>query len=193
MFRGHIRHLSTPAPRSQTLRRTFHPHSKQECVYPRRPATVAQSQLWLDEHRQFYILERPNQAITCNNQPPSLALGTPPSLRQLPDEVDADSWLSHYHRRSFRRKVKANGVVQVDRHSYYIGQKFRGRKVIVILDAYEKHLEFYIQQQLVKTKPIHKQLYGVVPFEDFFEVMLKEAESETRRLARQRKRAHRTA
>ena len=63
---------------------------KEESIYPRRPATVQQSQLWLDEHRSFYNQERPNQAISCNNQPPSIAIGTPPSLRKLPLEVDVD-------------------------------------------------------------------------------------------------------
>ena len=166
---------------------------KEESIYPRRPATVEQSQLWLDDHRQFYNLERPNQAITCNNHPPLLALGTPPTLRRLPLEVDADSWLQRYHRHSFRRKVKANGEVRVDRDNYYIGQKYRGQKVLVILDAHEKYLEFYIQSQHVKTKPIRKQLYGVLPIDDFVDVMLKEAESETRRLARQRKLTRRHA
>jgi hypothetical protein len=160
---------------------------KEECVYPRQPATVAQSQSWLDDHRRFYNLERPNQAITCNNRPPSVALGTLLPLRRLPMEVDTDSWLIHYHRRSFRRKVKANGEVLVDRDHYYIGQKYRGQRVLVILDAHEKHLEFYVQSQLVKTKPIRKQLYGVLPLDEFVDTMLKEAESETRRLARKRK------
>ena len=154
---------------------------------------MTQAQLWLEDHRRFYNLERPNQAITCNNYPPSVALGTPPPLRRLPLEVDTDSWLQRYHRHSFRRKVKANGEVRVDRDNYYIGQKYRGQKVLVILDAHEKHLEFYIQSQLVKTKPIRKQLYGVLPIDDFVDVMLKEAESETRRLARQRKLTRRHA
>ena len=107
-------------------------------------------------------------------------------------EVDTDSWLIHYHRRSFRRKVKANGEVLVDRDHYYIGQKYQGQRVLVILDAHEKHLEFYVQSQLVKTKPIRKQLYGVLPLDEFVDTMLKEAESETQRLARKRKLTRRT-
>lgn len=76
--------------------------------------------------------------------------------------------------------------MRVDRDNYYIGQKYQGQKVLVILDAHEQHLEFYVQSQLVKTKPIRKQLYGILPIEDFVDVMLKEAESETRRLAGKR-------
>lgn len=57
---------------------------KEECVYPRRPATVTQAQLWLEDHRRFYNLDRPNRAIACNNRPPSVALGTLSPLRRLP-------------------------------------------------------------------------------------------------------------
>lgn len=166
---------------------------KEESIYPRRPATVEQSQLWLDEHRSFYNLERPNQAISCNNQPPAIAIGTPPALRKLPLEVDVDAWLHHYHRYSFRRKVQSNGAAIIDRESYYIGKAYRGQTTIVVLDAQQRHLEFYVQHQLVKTQAIKNLYHGILNFEDFVEVMLKAAESESRRLERQQRLARRTA
>ena len=134
-----------------------------------------------------------NQAITCNNPPPSIALGTPPPLRRLPLEVDVDAWLHHYHRRSFRCKVRASGSVVVDRDSYYIGRQYQGQTALVILDAEQRHLEFYVQNQLVKTKPIKNLYQGSVDLADFVAVMLQAAESETRRLAYQHRLSHRVA
>ena len=42
---------------------------KEECIYPHRPATVVNTRKLLGEHRVFYNSERPNQTLTCNNQP----------------------------------------------------------------------------------------------------------------------------
>lgn len=168
-------------------------NQKEECIYPRRPANVTQAQLWIDEYRTFYNLERPNQAITCNNQPPSIAIGTQPALRRLPAEVQVDAWLRHYHRYTFERAVVANGTVNIDRQRYYIGKRYRGQRANIILDANERHFDIKVGNETLKPKPIRNLYEGSMNIDDFVDLMALEAQSEAKRLARKRRFSRRVA
>ena len=85
---------------------------KDECVSKTRPSNVQHAQQAANHYSIFYNLERPNQAITCGNRPPSLALGRPPYLPRLPHQVNPDAWLKTYHGRCFKRRVRSNGSVR---------------------------------------------------------------------------------
>lgn len=161
---------------------------KAERIYPLRPATVAQTQRVLDAYQSFYNLERPNQAVSCQNRPPSVALEQVPYLPRLPQQVNPDAWLEHYHRQGFRRRVRSNGTVTVDKHNYYIGKRYHGQRVLLVLDAPSQQFEIWCGDRLLKSKPIQGLFHGELPLEDYVEMMLQAAESEERRLRASRRR-----
>ena len=160
---------------------------KEECIYPERPPTVEAARHLILNHRLFYNLERPNQAITCGNRPPSIALEQVPALPRLPQVVDPDAWLAHYHRHSFRRRVRSSGTVSVDTHSYYIGKRFAGQRVLLSVDAPTQQFQVWIGNQPVKVLPIHGLFYGEMPFTDYVDFMIDAARSEQKRLRQKRR------
>ncbi len=166
---------------------------KEECIYPKRPASVSQSQPLISQHRRFYNLERPNQAVTCQNQPPSLALGAVPSLPRLPQVVDPDAWLQHYHQHGFRRRVRSNGTVTVDNDHYYVAKRYAGQRVLLVLVAPLKHFAIWHDNQCLKVRPIRNLFHGELPLEAYVEHMLKASLSEEKRLKARRKLRHRLA
>ena len=142
----------------------------------------------MSDYLQFYNLERPNQALSCGNQPPSDAHLEIPCLPRLPGEVDPDAWLEYYDRRFFRRRVNSKGTVQVDKHSYYIGRHLRGQLVQLQLDAEQKCFAVWCDKACVKHVPLKGLFHGRLPLADYIDTILNEAESEEKRLAYQRRR-----
>lgn len=161
---------------------------KEECIYPKRPSTVTEAQHLINQHRRFYNLERPNQAVTYNNCPPSVALGDVPRLPRLPQEIDPDTWLKHYHKHGFRRQIRSNGTVTVDKHNYYVGKHFSGHKALLNLDATTRQFDIYCQHNFLKSHPVKGLFHGRLPFEDYVELILVEAKSEENRLKAKRRR-----
>lgn len=160
---------------------------KEECIYPHRPGTVSEAQQLIGQHRSFYNLERPNQAVTCNNQPPSLALGDVPRLPSLPQRVNPDAWLQHYHRHGFRRRVRSNGTVTVDTDQYYIGKRYKGQQVLLLVDAPAKQFEVWHDNQHLKRCPIDNLFHGELSLEAYIDHMIKAAQSEEKRLNARRR------
>lgn len=162
---------------------------KEECVYKYRPANVEQGQKAADNYSTFYNLERPNQALSCGNRPPSLALGDPPYLPRLPKMIDPDTWLKSYHGHTFKRQVRSNGSVSVDKNTYYIGKKYKGQRVLLRLDAETKQFIVFVGGKIIKQIDFtEKLLYnGEMEFADYLELIQKEARSEARRLKLKRR------
>ena len=127
--------------------------------------------------RQFYNLQRPNQSLSCSNQPPFLAFPTLPALPTVPNTVDPDRWLGDYHGRVFRRRVSAAGVVAVDKYSYYIGQIYAKQPVILHLDAHEQVLHVSHQGKIVKQLPLQGLHHQILSFQDYLNLMVDEARS----------------
>lgn len=160
---------------------------KEECLYPKKPATVTEAQILLNQHYSFYNLERPNQAVTCNNRPPSLALEVVPRLPRLPQEVDPDAWLQHYHQHSFRRQVRSNGTVTIDNLSYYVGKRYHGQKALFTIDAPAQEFTIWCNKQLVKSCAIRNLFHGVLPLDDYITFIVDAAQSEEKRLKAKQK------
>lgn len=160
---------------------------KAECIYPRRPTSVVEAQHHVGHHRRFYNLERPNQAVTCNNQPPSVALGDVPRLPRLPEVVAPDAWLGHYHRHGFRRRVRSNGTVTVDTSRYYVGKAYAGERVLLVLDAEAKHFEVWHKTRWLKTCPIRDLFHGHLSFDRYVEHIRQAAQAEEKRLKARRR------
>lgn len=155
---------------------------KEESVYRDLPGNVVQAQISANNYLEFYNLERPNQALTCNNTPPALALTDPPVLPRLPDKVDPDAWLKRYHEQVFKRRVRSNGYVSIDKNTYYIGEKHKGQRVLLRLNAETKQFDVILEEKIIKKIDIEGLYHGEMDFYDYMEYITKEAISEERRL-----------
>ena len=161
---------------------------KEESVYRDRPNDVVQAQISANDYLELYNLERPNQALTCNNTPPALALVDPPFLPRLPDTIDPDAWLKRYHEQVFKRRVRSNGYVSVDKSTYYVGQKHKGQRVLLQLNAETKQFDVILDEKIIKTMDIKGLYHGEMDFGYYLEYITKEAVSEERRLKYKRRR-----
>lgn len=137
----------------------------------------------LDMNHDFkyhYNYQRPNQAITCANQPPRLAFPDLPQRPALPQLVDPDSWLHTVNGKLFKRRVDPGGRIRVDKHRYYIGQAYQGRYVVLRLEAQAKQFVVELANQPIKTLPIKGLYHQSLAFEDYLKLICQEAISEWR-------------
>jgi hypothetical protein len=79
----------------------YNKNYKYECLLRDTPETVPQAQAVTLVYQNHYNRERPNQALTCNNQPPRMAFPELPPLPSLPEHVDPDHWLQKVHGQVF--------------------------------------------------------------------------------------------
>ena len=157
-----------------------------ECVRVKHPADARQATAVFDDHRFSYNRQRPNQSKACANLPPFQAFTQLPRLPHTPPTVDPDHWLTHYHHRLYKRRVDHSGRVQIDKHRYYIQRGLAGRYIVCKVNADRRGLDVIVDGKTIKTIPL-KGLYGEpLAFGDYLEMMMKEAEAEQRRLARNR-------
>lgn len=148
---------------------------KHECLWVNPPKDWLEAADQLQIYRDFYNHERANQSLACDNRPPGEAFPQLPVLPPVPDTVDPDAWLTHYHRRLFRRRVGRNGIISVGRHDYYVGYAHAGTRVGVLLDATRK--VFYVLQggKLLCEREIQGLLGQQMPFQAYLKHMLEEA------------------
>src|SRR6266566_5635050 len=160
----------------------YHRTYGQECLKVHRPHTLEQVREITEAFGIHYNAERPNQALSCSNQPPQMAFPALPKLPPLPAVVDPDAWLSHVHGQHFIRKVRQNGTVRIAEGSYYMHLNMIGQYVDLCVDAREQVFVVWHRQQVLKQvsiKGLHKTL---LPFEQFATLMCQQALSEQRRL-----------
>ncbi len=150
---------------------------KYECLWEQRPENPTQADEMLREYRYFYNHHRANQSSACQNRPPYEAFPMLPDSLTLPETVDPDAWLEQYHRRLFKRRVGSNGIVSIDRHSYYVGSAYAGERVAFQLDAQRRQFLALHRGQVVKAFEI-QGLYGLpMAFAAYLNTMLEEARS----------------
>jgi transposase InsO family protein len=157
-----------------------------ECLRRHRPDNLEAVHQITEPFKWHYNTERPNQAITCGNRPPYQAFPQLPVRPGLPQRIDSDRWLQAYHSERFKRRVRSNGTVTIDKHNYYIKRALKGRYVVLRVDAYQRQFEAELDHQTIKTIPI-KSLYNQdLDFADYVELIRKEAISERRLAERHR-------
>ena len=162
---------------------------KHECLLEQRPVTVAQADRLLTDYRHFYNTSRANQALSCQNRPPYEAFPHLPPMPQLPEKVDPEGWLKSYHGRLFRRRVAANGVVDVDKDSYSVGTPYAGQLVTLRLEAQQRVFQVLHRGQVVKTLPLKGLFDEELSFQTYLAVMVKEARSLQQHLVRKQRRS----
>jgi hypothetical protein len=135
---------------------------------------------------QHYNQERPNQALSCGNQPPRVVFAALPSLPRVPEVVDPDAWLQHVDGQHFLRKIRHNGSILLDDVSYDVKQTLAGQSIDVCLDASHQELVIWHQHQPIKRLAIKGLHQTRMRFEPFVSEMAEQARSEQRRLERAR-------
>jgi len=63
---------------------------EEECLQRAQPTDLGQTRDAVAAFLQRYNAERPNQARTCQNQPPQVAFPDLPTLPRVPEQVDPD-------------------------------------------------------------------------------------------------------
>ncbi len=144
------------------------------------PETLAQVTDMNLDLKHHYNFERPNQAKSCGNQPPRLSFPSLPLLPPLPTTVDPDAWLDTINGEMFKRRVNAAGTVQIDKQKYYVGRAFRGRLVLLRVDALNKKFVVELNDEVIKTIPIKGLFHGDLSFPDYLDFICKQAVSNWR-------------
>jgi SepF-like predicted cell division protein (DUF552 family) len=160
----------------------YHRTYNQECIQVHCPHTLEQAREVTKSFMLHYNMERPNQALSCGNQPPRVAFPELKSLPPLPQLVDPDAWLPHVHGKHFVRKVRQNGTVRIAEGSYYIHLDMIGQYVDLCLDAHQQVFVIRQKAQILKQVPIKGLQRRLLSFEEFAALMCKLALSEQRRL-----------
>ena len=158
----------------------YHRNLKYECLLRSCPQDLHTTVEVNQAYAHHYNFERPNQAITCHNQPPRIAFPDPLDLPKLPTHVDPDTWVSRQHGRCYKRHIDSNGRVQIGKQRYYINKKLSGRYVILRIDGSKRIFVVERNHQTVKQLPIKGLINQTMPFQDYLEIIRKEAISEWR-------------
>lgn len=168
----------------------YHRSYQAECLARHRPDSLTEAILRTAEYQQHYNWERPNQALSCGNQPPRAAFPDLPRRPSLPTTIDPDSWLIQIHGRYYPRRVDQSGVVKVGGHTYYISRQLHRQTIALRVDAIQKQLVVLQDTQVFKHVPL-KGLYNeVMLFEDYLPLIQAEAVSDYRRYLQRQRRYH---
>ncbi len=130
--------------------------------------------------QHHYNYQRPNQAITCQNQPPRLAFPDLPELGRLPDIIDPDLWLSHIAAKPFKRRINANGSVKLDKQFYYVRRALKGHYVSLQIEAQSRQIQVFFEGQIIKSMPLKGLQSGLMAWADYLALIKAQAVSQWR-------------
>jgi hypothetical protein len=132
----------------------------------------------------FYNFERPNQALTCGNQPPRVKFPNPPNLSPVPHTIDPDRWLLVLTGKTYKRRLDRNGCFQLGNQTYSVQKKLHGQYALIWVDGQRRELAIFAVRQLVKKLPIKGLQNRLMNFPDYLELICKEAVTTWRRVLR---------
>lgn len=141
------------------------------------PATFGDAIELLDGFLFYFNADRPHQGRACNNRTPDEAFPSLPALPHVPELIDPDAWLKPYHGRIFRRRVSSNGMIQIDKHRYYIGGDYAGLYVSVHLDAENNTFHVTYEKELLTVCDIQGLRHEMMDFQSYLIWMMHEARS----------------
>jgi hypothetical protein len=162
----------------------YHRSFKYECQLVDQPQDLTSTVAVNQHYVQFYNFERPNQAVTCANQPPRVKFPQAPHRSPVPQTIDPDRWVLALTGKTFQRRLDRNGCFQLGNQNYYVQKKLHGRNVIVWVDGQQRELAIFGDQALIKKLPIKGLQNCLMNFPDYLELMCKEAVSVWRRTLR---------
>jgi hypothetical protein len=100
----------------------------------------------LEAFPHYHNAQRIHMGRACQGRTPDEAF---PTLPQLPEVVNPNDWLKAQHGRVFRRRIRSNGTIQVDKHVYYVDHRLDKRSVLVHLDAHNRCLRVTLDGKLL--------------------------------------------
>jgi hypothetical protein len=172
------------APEKNPYVERYHRNYKYECQEQEQPQNLESTIATHTPYVHFYNYERPNQAITCGNQPPLVKFPNPPRLSPVPDTVDPDRWLLQQTGKTYVRKLGRDGCFQLGNQTYYVQQKLRGRSVTIWVNGQQRELGILLDGKAIKKLPIKGLQNRRMAFADFVDWMAREADSAWRRYLR---------
>jgi transposase InsO family protein len=165
----------------------FNKNLKYECLYCERPSTIETVSQAVANYQHHYNVERPNQALSCEDQPPYFAFPRLPTLPELPEQVDPTAWLKRIDRQLYPRQVNANGSIKIDKYRYYITKDLKKQRVILQVLAPERQFKVYHGRQHIKSIPIKGVTDSpLIDFDEFVVDMAQQALAEWRQYRRRR-------
>ena len=176
----HIQVCDPHHPQQNAFVERYHRTYNQECLALERPTTLDEARTVTENFQQHYNFQRPNQALSCGNQPPRTAFATLPHLPALPSTVDPDGWLTPLDGLHLVRKVDAHGMVSVDLKRYYVSSQLVGHHVVLHLDSASRCLQVLSEQRLIKLLPLKGLVGHRLSYEQFLLLMLHQARAQTR-------------
>lgn len=141
------------------------------------PTTLADALALLEPFQRYYNTERPHQGAACRNRTPAEAFPVLPVLPNLPTTLAPNRWLTAEQGRVYRRHINANGSIQVDCHTYYIGQAFAGAAVLAQLDSARCCLVVTGNGETLKVVPLKGLYPDHLNLTDFVAHLLDEAQT----------------
>ena len=162
----------------------YHRNFKYECQLIETPADLLSTVEVNHRYVRFYNFERPNQAITCGNQPPRVKFPESPGLPPVPHTVDPDRWLLTQSGKAYKRKLDSKGCFQLGNQTYYVQQNRRGQVVVIWVDGKKRTLNIFADKVLIKSLPIKGLQNRLMNFQEYLDLMCKEAISVWRRTLR---------
>ena len=158
----------------------YHRTFKQECLLKDRPRTLPEAREATARFRTHSNLQRPNQALSCANQPPLQAFPHLPQLPEVPVTLDPDAWLDAWHGVHLERKVDQLGTFRIDLKRYGVGHRLIGQRVTAAIDAPSRSLQIYHEHHLLKTVPLKGIVGKRLSFEEFVTHMQQQARASQR-------------
>lgn len=146
-----------------------------ECLRVSAPSDIATVQSVTDAFRQHYNFERPNQALSCGNQPPCVAFAECPPRPTLPATVEPDRWVEVLDGERYVRKVRSNGTVTVENVRYYVDQAWAGKYVSLQLDAQQRSFRVEYREHGIKLVPLKGLVGETLSWEAYLEHISLEA------------------
>lgn len=162
----------------------YHRNFKYECQLMVKPSDLSSTIESNDRYVRFYNFERPNQAITCGNQPPRVKFPDMPSLSPVPETIDPDRWLSTLTGKTYKRKLDTKGCFQLGNQTYYVQQARHGQMIVLWVDGQKRTLNVYASEILIKSIPIKGLQNRMMKFHEYLDLMCEEAVSVWRQAQR---------
>jgi len=142
---------------------------------------IAEAHEALESFPHYYHAERRHQGQACKGKTPDQAFPSLPPTRAVPELINTNRWLKYEHARIYRRRVNSNGMIQIDKHQYYIGTKHARVQILVHLDAHKKVFHFEDGKNELLNQPIQGlQQDAVMDFQSYLIMMKLEARSAER-------------
>lgn len=171
-------------PQKNPFVERYHRNYKYECQYREQPQDLESTIATNEPYVHFYNFERPNQAITCGNQPPLVKFPDPPPLSPVPETIDPDRWLLLQTGKTYTRRLDHHGCFQLGSQSYYVQQKLKHRAILIWVDGRQRELDIFVDHQVIKKIPIKGLQNRLMNFPEYLELMCQEAISTWRRILR---------